>query len=281
MKKFLSFFLAVVFALGIDSGCKKDKGDPPALPPAESMVIDFSNFVSQKKSVASIDEIKGVENSTWEFAALVAGYWRTLLNVTLAVPVASFVLATQNSPAYISEKTWQWSFNTSVTVNQSSSTYKARLTGQITATDVLWKMYVSKEGTDAFPEFLWFEGTSKPDASSGQWTLYHSPQFAEKVLQIDWTKSGSSVGSVKYTYVREQNNSRQTDPFRDSFIEYGRTNDPLNSFYNIHYFNGIAFSDVRVEWNSASREGRARSQSYFGTNNWYCWNSNFINVTCP
>ncbi len=38
---------------------------------------------------------KGVENSNWEFAALVAGTWNTLLVTTLAVPVAAFKLSVE------------------------------------------------------------------------------------------------------------------------------------------------------------------------------------------
>ena len=281
MKKLFSIILIVLLGVGLNTGCKKDKGDPPDLPPLGTMIIDFSNFDSQKKSVESIDDIKGVENSNWEFAALVAGYWKTLINVTLAVPVATFVLATQNNPAFVEENVWQWSYNTSVTVNQVSVIYKARLVGQIRETDILWKMNISKEGTGAFGEFVWFEGTSKPDGTGGQWILNHSSQFPEVVLQIDWSKSGNSVSAVKYSYVRTLNNTRQPDPFKGSFIEYGNTNAALNSFYNIHYYNGIEFSDVRVEWNSSSREGRARSVSYFGNNNWYCWNSNLVNIVCP
>jgi len=280
MKKYLSLSLLIFFVLSINSGCKKDKGNPPLLPPAESMNIDFSNFVSGKKSIESFTDLKGIENSNWEFVALVSGYWRSILTITLAVPVASFALAVKNNPVYLDTKTWQWSYNASITINQVSVTYKARLTGQIRDTDVLWKMYISKEGAGAFTEFVWFEGTSKPDGTSGQWILNHSSQFPEKVLQIDWTKSGTSIGTIKYTYVRALNTNRVTDPFKDSYIEYGLTSATLNANYNIHYFNGLSFSDVNAEWNTTSHNGRVSSLSYFGNSTWHCWDSGLVNITC-
>ena len=280
MKKSLWFFLLVIISTGFIAGCKKkDKGSPPELPPTESMIMDFSNFIPVTKSSSS--SIKGVENSTWEFASLYAGYWNTLINTTLAAPTAAFAQARQNSPSFIDENLWQWSFNTNVTINNISATYKSRLTGQKTATDIQWKMYISKEGTGAFPEFLWFEGTSETDGTGGQWTLNHSYQHQEDVLLIDWIKTSTTVSSVKYSYIRDKNDSGQTDPLKGSFIEYGRTTDPFDSYFNIHYYNGISFIDLRIEWKSSSNDGRVRSLSYFGSNNWYCWNSNYQNIVCP
>lgn len=273
--------ISLGLSLSLSTSCRKDKGDPPVLPPAESMIINFGDFVSKKKSSAEPVGIKGVENSSWEFAALVTGYWNTILNTTLAVPTAAYVNATQTNPSYVSENLWQWSFNTSATVNQTTSSYKCRLTGEIRATDVQWKMYVSGEGANAFTEFIWLEGTSNKDASSGNWIIYHSSQYPEEVLDIDWTRNGGEIGSVKYSYVRQLNSSRQPDTFKGSTLTYGKTSNALDSFYDIRYFNGIAFSDVRVEWNSASKEGRVKSSAYFGNTNWYCWNPNQVNTVCP
>lgn len=281
MKKIL---VLILFIAGISlffTSCKKDNGNPPALPPAESMDIDFSNFVTAKKSAVLITDLKGVENSYWEFAALVAGYWESIISITLAVPVASFRLATNNTPVYLGSKTWQWSYNASITVNQVSVTYKARLTGQILQNNVEWKMYITKEGTGAFAEFIWFEGTSKLDGTGGQWILNHSAQFPEPVLQIDWTKSGTSIGTVKYTYVRALNTSRVADTFKDSFIEYGKKSAALDAYYTIHYYNGLLFSDVNVEWNTTSHDGRVSGLVYFGNADWHCWNSQLVNGTCP
>lgn len=278
MKKFISLVLITVLSLGFLTGCKKKKGDPPVLPPAESMTIDFTNFESGKKSGDLYSVAKGVENSNWEFAALVAGYFKAVGVITLAVPVASFKLAIDQTPVWLEEKTWQWSFNVSVL----SVTYKARLVGLIRTSDVQWKMYVTREGTGGFAEFLWFEGTSKLDGTGGQWILNHSSQFQEPVLQIDWTKTGTAMGTVKYTYVRNLTDNRTADPFKTSYIEYGKTaSTTYNAYYTIRYFNGQTFSDMNVEWNTTGKNGRVKCQPYFGDTNWYCWNSNYINIVCP
>jgi hypothetical protein len=280
MKKLLAIIMSIVISLGLFSGCKKDKGNPPVLPPAESMIIDFSNFETKKKSsVFSVDN-KGVDDINWAFAATVAGVWNTIIRTTLAVPVAAFKLAIDTDPVYLDDNTWQWNYDASITMGQISTTYKARLTGQIRSNDVLWKMYIAREGTGAYPEFTWFEGTSNLDGKSGQWILNHSSQFPDPMLRIDWTRNSTDIATIKYTYIRELNNEGTTDPFRNSSIEYGLTANPLNAYYKIHYFNGIQFSDVDVEWNTTGHNGKVKAPLFFPTSNWYCWDGNLVDITC-
>jgi hypothetical protein len=270
MKKIILLTLILSLSAPFFTNCKKDKGVPPTLPPVESMTIDFSNFASLKKSVELVSDGKGTENSNWEYAATIAAFWKLIINTTLAVPVAAFNAAINQVPEYVSTKNWQWSYN----VTFLNITYKARLTGLIGATDVQWKMYVTREGTGGFSEFLWFEGTSKLDGTGGQWILNESVLAPDPILQIDWTKTGLAVGYVKYTYVK--NNA-----FKNSYIEYGLTTNALNAYYTIHLFNNVKFSDVSVEWNTTTLNGHVKSIDYLGDTNWHCWDANKLNIVCP
>jgi len=269
MKKVLTLLLLAVFMATLLTGCKKKKGDPPVMPPEESFVIDFSNFEAGKSADFSSFN-KGVENSNWEFSVLVTGYFRILTAVTLIVPIAAFDVAVDQTPVWLEEKTWQWSY--SVTV--ASVTYKARLVGLIQTSDVLWKMYITKEGTGGFAEFLWFEGTSEIDGTGGSWTLNESSTVQQPLLKVDWTKTGTSVSSIKYTY-------QKTGSFKNSYIEYGKTTGTYDSFYNINYYNGTAFADMDVEWSSTGLNGRVMCPLWFGDSSWHCWNSNLANIVCP
>lgn len=268
MKKLTSLVLIIMLSAVLFTNCKKkDKGDPPVLPPIESMTIDFSNFELQKKS----GDFKGAENSNWEFAAGVAGIWHFFISTTLVVPILSFQQAINQTPTYLTEKTWQWSYNVTV----ANSTYKARLTGEIRTSDVAWKMYVSKEGTGAFAEFLWFEGTSKLDGTGGQWILNEGSAVQTPILQIDWTKTALAIGKITYTYVKNGN------ALKTSYIEYGLTSSTLNGYYKIHYYNGVKFSDLDVEWSTTLKNGRVKSVDYLGDALWHCWDANKVNVICP
>ena len=277
MKKLLSLALILILSAGFFTGCKKDKGVAPTLPPAESMLIDFSNFTSLKKSINITSDQKGTNNSNWEYAANVAGFWNSIITTTFAIPVESFKLAMDQNPVYISSKNWQWSYKVTV----ANVTYSARLTGQIGASNVVWTMYVSNpnSGTNGFAEFVWFTGTSQLDGTGGQWILNQSAQVQQPMLQIDWTKTATSISTLKYTYV-------ESGEFQNSYIIYGLTTNTLNAYYTVHYYDKdlLRFSDVNIQWNSTTSptgNGKVQSTDYMGDSSWYCWDSNKNNVTCP
>lgn len=270
MKKLFSLFMLIsIFAVCFIS-CKKDKGDPPLLPPYEAMIIDFSNFSSPSKSAVGVSGMKGVNNSNWEYASKVARGWEALINTSLEVPLASLKVTSAYDPGYLSEKTWQWSYS----FTAGGQSYSARLTGEIRSTDILWKMYITKGGSGAYTDFLWFEGTSLSDASEGEWTVKESNASPVELFKITWTASDSDVKTVKYEYVKSGN-------LNGSKISYGLTTGSLNSYYVVHYYETALakFSDVDIKWSSTTKNGNVKSADYLlGVA--YCWDSNKINVSC-
>lgn len=275
MKKFFSLSLISILTVVLFWGCEK-KGDPPALPPAESMTIDFSYFTSSKKSAAIVNDTKGinaVENTNWTVAAAVAGVWNTILIANLAIPVAAFEQAIESKPSYVANTTWQWKYS----VNVLAATYTARLTGQIRTDSVKWEMYITRTGVGGFEEFKWFEGTTALDGNAGQWVLTESQTAQVPMLKIDWEKNGTDMGSIKYTYIKPGT------AFKDSYIEYGKTTGDLDAYYNVHFWetNRAKFVDVNIKWSTTLFNGQVKSLEYFQDNNWHCWNANGNDVTCP
>lgn len=281
MKKLFSFSLMIILLTGLFSGCeKKEPASAPVLPQVATMSIDFSNFAYTKSATSEADfkSIVVADKSNWIVAATIAGIWNAVLAVNMAIPVESFKLAVNTKPVFVSNNTWEWDYNFKVI----GATYKARLTGQTTSGDVKWEMYISKEGIGAFPELLWFEGTSKPDGTSGQWILNHSQQFPEPLLKIDWEGAGSGISNIKYTYIRDKKDDRTTDFFKNSFIEYGLTPNALNAFYNVHQSTGVedVFNDVFIEWSTTNHSGHIKANFHFKDDLWHCWNETGENITC-
>ena len=275
MKKAVSISLLIAIILVLFGGCTK-KDTPPSLPPANSMTIDFSNFLASQKS-AGIDVLATKTN--WTAAVTTAGFWNLLLTINLIVPVASFKKAMDNTPVYLDNKKWEWKYS----VNLIGATYNARLTGQIQTSDIKWEMYISKTGVDPYSEFMWFSGTSALDGKSGQWILNHSQTYKEPMLQIDWTVTGTDVGSIKYTYVRDKTDNRTTDWFKNSYIEYGLTSGTLNAKYTVHHNISTTtsdFKDVYIEWSTANHNGHIKALHYFQDSNWHCWDGTGNDVTC-
>jgi hypothetical protein len=279
MKKLNSFPVIMILVAVLFWGCEK-KENPPALPPVATMKIDFSNFAVTGKGGIADAGIKGIavaDKSNWTIAATTAGFWNLILVVNLAIPVTSFALAVDKTPVYIDNR-WVWTYD----FNVIGATYKARLTGQVRSSDVKWEMYIAREGIGAFPEILWYEGTSKLDGKSGQWILKHSQQFPEPMLQIDWEITGTEVGMIKYTYIRDKKDDRSTDPFKNSYIQYGVTTNILDAYYNVHQNTGVVnvFNDIFIEWSTTKHNGHIKANNYFQDNLWHCWNETGDNVIC-
>jgi hypothetical protein len=275
MKNLFSLLLLTVLSSVFFWSCEK-KGDPPALPPAESMTIDFSFFTTTKKSSPVLNDLKGVnaaENTNWTVAATVAGVWNTILIANLAIPVTAFEKAIENKPSYLDNRTWQWKYS----VNVLAATYTARLTGQIRSDSIKWEMYIKKDGVGGFDEFRWFEGTTALDGNNGVWILDQSQAVQVPMLKIEWEKSGTDVGNITYTYIKT------TEAFYGSNIEYGRTTGSPDAFYNVHFWesNRAKFIDVNIKWSTTVYTGQVRSVDYFQDNNWHCWDSNGNDTTCP
>lgn len=280
----LASVLALVMMVGIVfAACKKDKGKPPVVPPAGTMVIDFSDFsLSGKKGVAFSEAIKDIPDpeENYMFSSQMAAIWNNIINVDLAVPVAAFKQALNNNPTWIADKTWEWSFN----ITGIAGSFSARLVGKNVADGAEWEMYIKKEGTPAFDEFLWFSGTTAADGNSGRWILNRNNEFPQPFLQIDWTKTGTDISMVKYTYIRQNNDSGQPDPFRTSYIEYGKQTGTYDSYFSVRIYEPVVIQDfvtVMIEWDSTTGAGRVKALHKFSDEDWHCWNDEKFNVDCP
>jgi hypothetical protein len=269
MKKVLHYSLIIIFSSGLLISCKKDKGNAPLLPPSATMLIDFSNFTSLKKSAVTDPRIKGTESSTWQFAASIAVIWNSLITSNISIPLAAYDSAAKYNAGYVSQNNWQWSYDFTF----DGVVYKSVIDGEVSTSSITWKMYITKNSTGGFTDFLWMEGSSSADGSEGQWIFYQSPLSPVKIFQTDWTKSGDQVTGVKYTYVIN-------DTKKDSYIIYNIiTNSDLNASYNIHFSDGT-YSDSDIEWNTVTRNGRLKCLDYLQDENWYCWDNNKINQIC-
>ncbi|MBK6281861.1 MAG: hypothetical protein IPF54_03595 [Draconibacterium sp.] len=269
MKQILPFIILMMFFFS----CEKENSTEvaPELPPVETMIVDFGK-------IADITKSADIAKTNWLYSATTVGWWSIITGTTFAIPVAAFRSAIEVEPTYIDNLTWEWNYS----VDGFTSQYSARLVGKLLSKEVKWEMYISKTGIQPFDEFLWFEGTSNIDGNSGQWILYHSSAFPEKTIQIDWKKETEKVGEIKYTYIREKNDQRQTDSFNGSTLTYGLQKMELDIFVNIHAYNAEdkKFNDSFIEWNSTNYFGHVKAENFFNDSNWHCWDSQGNDILC-
>lgn len=266
----LIFLLVFVF-----TACKKDenKNQAPVIPPYETMVVNFDGFSNGNKSAAIVQT-----KTNWAYSALVVGFWNTMIGTTFAIPVAAFKASFNKLPVPLADGSWMWSYS----VDGFTSQYNAKLISQSTTSQIIWKMYISKTGIGSFDEMLWFEGTSMLDGKSGQWILYHSPQFPEKTIQIDWEKTGEEVGEVKYTLIRELGDDRQPEKAYGSYLAYGLQDEPFDAYVNTHvyYAQSASFQDTFIEWSRKNYSGHVKAEQFFFDTNWHCWDSSANDTNC-
>lgn len=270
MRQLIAILLSSMLFFSCEEG--NDTGRAaPIIPPVETMVIDFTQITDDSKSATTA-------KTNWIYSATSVGIWNLMISTTLAIPVASFKAAFGQEPTQINDLTWQWEYS----FDGFTSQYAARLLGKIQPNQIEWKMYISKTGTGSFEEFLWFEGTSVVGAKNGQWILYHSPEFPDRTVQIDWKKETDEVGEIKYTYVRELDDQGQTDKFNGSTVTYGLQNNEFDIYVNVHSYNAEAsnFTDTFIEWSRTNFNGHVKAEHFFEDNNWHCWDSQGADIDC-
>lgn len=280
MKGFLKSIIALIAIIIITASCTtKDDTENielAVLPPVETMVVDFSNFMDETSTKRSASSTQPGEN--WLYPRIVVGVWNTALFTTLVVPVSSFSAAFNQTPEYLGNGLWEWTY----TIDGFAGEYNARLTGQLSAANVAWEMYIGKTGVGAFDEFMWFYGNSHIDGNSGTWVLNQSPEHPNKLIQINWLRENEEISSIKYTWVRENNDQNETDLFNGSYLTYGKQDGNLDVYFNVHAYDqeSEVFNDVQIEWNSTVFNGRVRASSYFDDDNWHCWDSEGEDEDC-
>lgn len=269
----LSFLLLILILF---AGCEKKPAEKeaPEIPPVETMFIDFGELTNIDKSVDP-------DKTHWVLSATTVSAWNLVTWSALAVPVAALKAAVSQQPEVINDVTWTWQWKYSVEV--MGSEYTARLVGQLeTASKMKWEMYISKSGENPFEDFLWFEGTSETSGNSGTWTLYHSPEYPDKVLEVEWKKEGDQVGEITYSYVRKLNNLKMPDKFNGSTLTFGLKEGNYDAYLHLHLYDlqTASFNDTDIEWNRSDYSGRIKAEHYFNDTQWHCWNQYGINVDC-
>ena len=274
--------VATMMSFGLllaQTGCMNMPGDgdgndqPPNVPAASTMVIDFGGFAeadvdqddSSGKQQTSAQMIPG---GNWLFAAANVAIWNSILTITLVVPVAAFAESFNHEPTFQGGGAWTWSYDVEV----AGVTYTAALTGTLTADGVDWSMLVSQEG--GFTDVEWFTGQSNFDATEGTWTLNRDPNNPRTFIQIDWTRDQTpGFSDIRFTNIED--GSQDNGSFIYATETDGAALDITYSIFNVRQDN-----TTDIEWSRDNLEGRVRDLNQFGDDAFRCWDQDLQNVDC-
>lgn len=209
------------------------------------------------------------DQSHWNHASGNVLVWSAIIVTGLAIPVAAFVAAFDNTPYREDANTWIWSYD----VNIAGKKHTAELHGSYIADGVEWEMYISKEGE--FEKFKWYYGESDMAGTEGFWLIKENPSTPNDLLRIDWERDPvEGTNEIKYE------NIKPGAPEKGGYIVTSVTNDtPYDSYWDI--YNKGKDNHTYIEWNRTTEEGRVKDAIRFGGNEWHCWDANHQNIDCP
>lgn len=259
----------IAFSL-ICTSCSDDGVDTPSepapeIPPITTFEMDFESFPEDPGGRQILDPKAGTR---WAQARIGIAVWNTLIGVATIVPVAAFKASIAQSPEFIGDNTWQWTFDFDV----AGIAHQAKLQGTLVSDGVDWSMLLSKEGE--FIDYKWYTGHANATRTEGSWTLNFGPEQDKPFLQIDWSRNtDNTVAEVRYTSIDPDNVGI------GSYIHFGINEEtPYNAFYDI--FDKTNDNLVEIEWNRETNEGRIKNPRFFEDENYHCWDSDLENVDC-
>ena len=265
MKKNIFAYMSMILALAIlTPSCNKENEDTlPDMPPAEALMMDFSDFATMPDT--SLKSLVTYQNFFHSFLT-VAG-WTWVNKVLLAVPAAAYIESFDQKPVYKGDNTWEWSYTQDI----FEHTYTVRLiTRRISNEELVAEMYLTLEGI--YEDFKWFEGTLRYDRTHALWTLYDDPGHKAPIIQVEWNKDWEQdVSDITYT------NIRAGDLQNGSYIAYGIVDDES---FDAYYTVSVSGNTIEIQWNRTTKAGRVKDEAKYGDANWHCWNEIFQDADC-
>ena len=273
MKK-IQFLFALLITASLFHSCQKEPLDgtlakeAPALPAAQSFIMPFDAFENVDSAQTIDDRTVGTKGNI-VFSALNVLVWQTVVNVTMAVPVATFGEAFNHDPVFIGNDTYEWKYN----VRDGFKVYTCTLTGQLlnADNDVDWTMTVSLR--NGFQDFVFYTGTTSNDGRTAVWNLNHEPNAPEAFLNIAYSGTSDNDFTIKYTNVKPNH------PENGDFIEYrADATADFNRAYDVYQIEDDNF--LEIQWDEPAGFGRVKNLKHFGDDNWHCWDENGDDTNC-
>lgn len=203
MAKLLNRILIVLFISGLVFGsligCSDNDNEEnynsqlPALPPDDSMSMDFSTFEGDKMAPSTLMPGKNYTNA----AARVLAIDSAVVGI-LASPVTVFKAAKNTAPVEQDDGSWVYTYSVAYLGNE----YKAVLTGSTQKNKNLWSMKITCPTLQPpLKDFEWYVGECASNNTSGTWQFfdYKSPNEAKEVGSIEWSVSAIKKSKIVFT----------------------------------------------------------------------------------
>ena len=276
MKTYRSFLpILIVSLLLFSTSCDKENvDDRPDLPPVESFKMDFSDFQDNPADTKGLDlPGKAIPETYVNFAHAYhnVSFWNAFATGSLIIPFSSYAYALQQTPEYVGNNTWKWSYQFDIEILEISLT--ATLTGKRIDNETFsMEMNIAYTDLPAI-KFTYFDGVCRYDHTHADWNLYKNVNGTSvKTLEITWDKDFVAMdASLKYTYV---------EPGQEETNSYILWEKVPGADYDEAYTISLSTGQINIEWDSTSKAGRVKDPSNFEDDAWHCWNDILQDIDC-
>jgi hypothetical protein len=227
--------------------------------------MDFSDF----DYLPAKGGAKTVDDTYVNFAVAynTIGFWSTLFNDILSVPVAGFANGLTKTATETSTNTFEWSLS----FLANSVSYVGTLVAVKGSSTYTLELNAAPSSSPS-STFKYFDAVVHNDLSNVEWNIYKDDMGSVKVLDGTFTDDDvSGFQTLEYTYVL----AAQTET--SSSIEFNYTS---GADYNSAYYMTMSTGMVDVEWDAALKAGRVKSLHHFVDEDWHCWNDVLGDITC-
>jgi hypothetical protein len=274
LRKTKPFVMVLILSIAlINTSCsKEEQGEQPDLPPAETMMMFFTDFQTIPGGSVKGSEAKLVgftyENFTYAYNQL--RFWNSLTLSTMLIPYSAYEYALQQEPEYVGNNAWEWSF----TIMAGDQEFIATLTGKRLDNEKFSMVMNLALSSVPLVKMKYFEGICRYDHTIASWDIYEfNGPTSVKTIEIDWSKDfETGDANLMYTYVKP--GEEETD----HKITWNM--DP-DATYDASYYIDLKDTDTYIEWNTTSKAGRVKVEETGGGFDWSCWNEFLQDITCP
>lgn len=279
MKKSLNV-LFLVLTLAFFTACEEggitpiNEQEAPTLPAAELYTMPVEALTDTDQDTTTINGTNRVTYRNWVHAGVNLVVWNTAVVLNVAVPIAAFGRALNETPVFIGNATFAWTYIYRAPASQGGKIYNIVLTGQYinNGQDVEWVMTASQIG--GFQDFEWFRGVVATNFSEAQFTLNHKPNNPEPYLLIENTNNNSDQ-TLRYTNINPSNNGM------GGYVEYRvESANQFNRAFDVNSGPNQGNQLLEIQWTVPGNQGRVKHPAHFNDSDWHCWNSQLQDTDC-
>lgn len=256
-------FCVLLLVISCNDNPSSVNEEPPQVPEASTMQMDFSEFDSQQQS----QKLKAQSNDNFSRAVGTAVIMKAVVEINLAIPRA-LLTAANNADAELNDnEKWEWNFSETA----GDTSYAVRLVAERESEDeVNWNFYVtnSEVGVD---DQLFFSGTTNTDGTQGVWSYYNlqNTSSQEQVSQIEWSVNGENDVDLRLE-VTSDRNDHQGD-----YLEYAFD----GTLKTAVYYDSSEEQETILQLNVNSNVGFIIAPNY-NNGEQACWDGDFQDIAC-